>query len=115
MSSVVRLAVFSDREGYTMDGDPPASIPDGTLNSIYFSGMMTTINIILLNLLIAIMATSYSRVQKYSHLGEGPFFSSFFFFIGTFPSLSHIAQPRLISHLLSFFISPQRLCTSGPR
>jgi hypothetical protein len=29
--------------------------------------------------------------------------------------LSHIAQPRLISHLLSFFISPQRLCTSGPR
>jgi hypothetical protein len=53
-----------------MEGDPPASIPGGTLNSIYFSGMMTTINIILLNLLIAIMATSYSRVQKFSQLGE---------------------------------------------
>jgi len=92
-------AVFGEKGGYTESEAMPVTLPENTLNTVFFTALMTIVNIILLNLLIAIMATSYTRVQEYSHLGK----DSFIF-------VSHKFCVWLITHS-----SLQRRCMSGPQ
>ena len=70
MLFVMSSAVFGDKTGYT-PADSSATdlvLPTRTMNTFLFSLLMVIVNIILLNLLIAIMADSYGRVQQYSQL-----------------------------------------------
>ncbi len=68
------MAVFNEKTGYTKSGrDAQAfQFPQRTLNTVLWAAFMFTVNIILLNLLIAIMATSYARVQKSAKRGPPP-------------------------------------------
>ena len=70
MLFVVASAVFGDKTGYT-PADSEATdlvLPTRTMNTFLFSFLMVIVNIILLNLLIAIMADSYGRVQQFARL-----------------------------------------------
>ncbi len=71
---VLYIAVFGEKSGYTATGGGssekvPLRLPTNVMNDFLYVTMMVIVNIILLNLLIAIMANSYSRVQKYAHRG----------------------------------------------
>ena len=65
---VVCTAVFGDKTYYS-PGMGTVVMPTRTMNTFLYMFLMIIVNIILLNLLIAIMADSYAQVQKYAQLG----------------------------------------------
>lgn len=67
---VLNLAVFGQSSGYSLKSEQGEyQPPKRTLNTFLFVFLMVTVNIILLNLLIAIMADSYTRVNRFAERG----------------------------------------------
>jgi hypothetical protein len=62
--------VFGDKNSYFNDGTSSFNLPQRSLNTVFYLSVMMIVNIILMNLLIAIMAESYARVQKWEELGK---------------------------------------------
>lgn len=68
---ILDVAVFNTPNAYLDNSSlNPFQPPSTMLNTVLYISVMITVNIILLNLLIAIMANSYARVQKSAHRGE---------------------------------------------